>query len=238
MILVCAAIGLFVGSLLNWAGDCLPYFASGRRVSPRPMPRWMFAVWQLRSSFTGGNRPTRLEQSSRLNAVVELFTALLFAYVWERYGLTWNLPWLAFICSFFILIAVIDMRHRLVLNLMVFPAMAVTLILRVSLPGVDIRSVLIGGAFGLIVFLLAALVRPGGLGGGDVKLAMLIGFMFGFPDAVWALMLGILAGGVTATMLLLARRWTPASHIPYAPFLCLGALIALFYNPVSLMLHP
>jgi leader peptidase (prepilin peptidase)/N-methyltransferase len=159
----------------------------------------------------------------------------LYAYLWTRFGPTWNLILFAFVCSFFILIAVVDLKYRLVLNVMVYPAIAMALLRSFILPDLTLLSAVIGGAFGLVIFLAAALLRPGDLGGGDVKLAALIGLTFGFPYALWALMVGIFAGGIAAVALLLTRRWGPKSHIPYAPFLCLGALIALFYNPISLI---
>jgi leader peptidase (prepilin peptidase)/N-methyltransferase len=99
-------------------------------------------------------------------------------------------------------------------------------------------AVLLGGAFGFAIFALAAFVRPGGLGGGDVKLATLIGLVFGFPNALWALMIGIFVGGTLAIFMLLSHRGDSKSEIPYAPFLCLGALVALYYNPVPLILYP
>jgi len=76
------------------------------------------------------------------------------------------------------------------------------------------------------------------MGGGDVKLAALIGLTVGFPQVLWALALGILAGGITALLLVLTPRWGPKSHIPYAPFLCLGALLALVYDPLPLIFPP
>ena len=86
------------------------------------------------------------------------------------------------------------------------------------------------------VFLLAALIRRGGLGGGDIKLAALIGLVVGFPEVLWALAAGIVAGGIAALILVFLARWEIKSHIPYAPFLCLGAIIALLYNPLPLFL--
>jgi prepilin signal peptidase PulO-like enzyme (type II secretory pathway) len=166
---------------------------------------------------------------------VELFTAILFAYLWERFGPSWKLLLLAFNCSFFLLVAIIDLRYRLVLNVMVYPAMVVALLLRLVLPGSSAGTALAGGAIGLAPFLLTALLRPGGLGGGDVKLATLIGLILGFPNVLWALALGILAGGITAILLLLTHLGELKSHIPYAPFLCLGAIVALLYNPLPLI---
>ncbi len=139
------------------------------------------------------------------------------------------------LCAFFILVAIIDLRYHLVLNALIFPAMALTLLVRYA-SGANMLGVLIGGAFGFAIFALAALVRPGGLGGGDVKLATLIGFVFGFPNALWALMVGVLAGGVVTIFLLLSHRGNAKSMMPYAPFLSFGALVALVFNPVSLLI--
>ena len=68
------------------------------------------------------------------------------------------------------------------------------------------------------------------------SLAALIGLMFGFPHVLWALLLGIVAGGVFAIGLL-ARRQSRKLQIPYAPFLCLGAIVALLYNPLAAFFH-
>ena len=73
------------------------------------------------------------------------------------------------------------------------------------------------------------------MGGGDVKLAALIGLVVGFPGVLWALTLGIVAGGITALLLVLFPRWELGSHMPYSPFLCFGVVIALLYNPLPLV---
>jgi leader peptidase (prepilin peptidase)/N-methyltransferase len=170
-----------------------------------------------------------------LGVAVELFTALFFAYLWERFGPSWRSLSLAFNCSFFLLVAITDLRYRLVLNVMVYPAMVVTLFLRLMPPGEGMVTTLVGGAIGLALFLLTALLRPGGLGAGDVKLATLIGLILGFPKVLWALALGIVAGGIAAILLLLTHRGELKSQIPYAPFLCSGAIVALLYNPLPLI---
>ena len=171
-------------------------------------------------------------RSHWLGVAVELFSALLFAYLWERFGPSWRLLVLASYCSFLLLIAVIDLRHRLVLNVLIYPAAVVALLLRFVPPGEDALTTLLGGAVGLTFFSLVALLRRGGMGAGDVKLAALIGLMVGFPQVVWALTLGILAGGAVALFLFLTHLKDLKSYMPYAPFLCLGAAITLVYIPL------
>src|SRR5919201_1082467 len=112
-----------------------------------------------------------------------------------------------------------------------WPTGAAALFLAATSPAVNLFSVVLGGATGLLLFMLVAILRPHQIGGGDVKLAALIGLLFGFPYGLWALMVGVISAGITAMVLLLTKRSNRQTQIPYAPFLCLGAMVALFYNP-------
>jgi len=236
MILLCASVGLLMGSLLNWAGDYLPRFASSGAPPSLGPTSWPGpALWRLLTSSLSRRSAFRSQKPVWLSVAVEIFTALLFAYLWERFGPSWRLLSLALNCSLFLLIAIIDLKYRLVLNVLIYPAAVLMLRFHSISPEKDILAALLGGAVGLSPFFLVALVRPGSMGGGDVKLAALIGLTVDFPQVLWALTLGIVAGGIAALLLVLTRRWGLKSHIPYAPFLCLGAMIALLYDPLPLI---
>lgn len=233
------AAGWLIGILLHWGADFLPRYTMRAPITRSGLARQpQLALVQLLSVLTTRRELARLPGSMWLNLGVELFAAVLFAWLWSQPFPPINLLLLTLLCCFLILVAIIDLRYRLVLNGLVLPAVALTLLVRYVSPETNMLSILMGGAFGFAIFALAAFVRPGGLGGGDVKLATLIGLIFGFPDALWALLIGILAGGIVALLLLLSHRGNSKSQIPYAPFLSLGALIALFYNPVSLIFSP
>jgi leader peptidase (prepilin peptidase) / N-methyltransferase len=130
------------------------------------------------------------------------------------------------VCAYLLLIALIDMRYRLILNVVVYPAFAL-LALTYLAAGQTLNGALLGAGFAFMIFYATTLVKPGQLGMGDVKLATLIGFGFGFPGVLIALIVGVGAGGVAAIWLLLRKSKTTRT-IPYAPFLCLGALAVLF----------
>jgi leader peptidase (prepilin peptidase)/N-methyltransferase len=78
--------------------------------------------------------------------------------------------------------------------------------------------------------LVAALAYPAGMGMGDVKLALLLGAMLGRLVGV-GLMVGMVAA-LVPSVYLLARHGAAARKmgIPFAPFLALGALVALFFG--------
>jgi leader peptidase (prepilin peptidase)/N-methyltransferase len=230
LILSCAALGLVTGRILNELADYLPRFASGRRpVRVVARRRFLPAVLVL---LTGVLSRQKSEKKESLipDAIVELLTASYFSYLQWRFSLPWNSLLFGFIGCFLILIAVIDLRYRVILNVLLLPAAVATLLFSIAPGGLGLSSVLLGGGFGLVVFAFAALVRPGELGAGDVKLAALIGLIFGFPNVIMPLLVGVLAGGLVAVLLILKHYANRSTQVPYAPFLCLGALIALFFS--------
>jgi prepilin signal peptidase PulO-like enzyme (type II secretory pathway) len=160
------------------------------------------------------------------------------AYLWGRYGASEQGLLLAGLYGFLLLITLIDVKYQLVLNVLTYPAIGLTLAAQVLLLHVAMRAALVGAGLAFSIFFLTALIRPGDLGGGDVKLAALIGLWHGFPGVLWALLLGVGIGGAATAWITLAKRQKDAGriHVPYAPFLCMGALAAFLYNPIPHLL--
>lgn len=123
----------------------------------------------------------------------------------------------------------IDLEHRLILNKLTYPAAVVALVLGLALDPGGVPEQLIAGVAAGMFFLVAALVRPGGMGLGDVKLATVMGLYLGravAPAIFVALISGVLVGGVViARVGVAAGRRT---KVPFGPFLALGALVGLF----------
>jgi prepilin signal peptidase PulO-like enzyme (type II secretory pathway) len=86
-------------------------------------------------------------------------------------------------------------------------------------------AAVVGLAVGGALFLLVAWLGRGAMGGGDVKLAVALGAILGFPLVIPGLLCGVLAGGLAALTLLLARRAGRKDTMAYAPYLALGAWI-------------
>jgi len=122
-------------------------------------------------------------------------------------------------------IAVIDARRRIVPNRIVLPAAAVVLALRTVAHPSPVW--LLAGLGAAAFLLLAALARPGALGMGDVKLALLVGAAAG-PHVVLALLVAFVAGAAPGLWLLVRHgRAALARTIPFAPFLAAGGVAAL-----------
>ena len=78
--------------------------------------------------------------------------------------------------------------------------------------------------------LLLFAASRGGLGMGDVKLMGFLGLAIGVPQILMALLLSVIAGGLVAIFLLLARLKKRRDAIPFAPFLVAGAFVILLWG--------
>jgi leader peptidase (prepilin peptidase)/N-methyltransferase len=157
---------------------------------------------------------------------VELAGGLVIAGSVLAFGLTVQALAAAVFSAALVVVSATDLERRIVPNRVVLPAFVAVLVLRT----IDTASPewLLGalGASGFL--LLAAIAYPGGMGMGDVKLALLLGAMLGRTVTV-ALMLATVLAFVPSALLLLRHRSAARKQaIPFAPFLAAGALIALF----------
>jgi leader peptidase (prepilin peptidase) / N-methyltransferase len=176
---------------------------------------------------------------SRLR-LVELTTAATFAVVAARLGPTPALPAFLYLAGVGVALTFIDLEVKRLpnpLTLPSYPAGAALLglaALAQQAGGAYLRALL--GMAALYAFYFAlALVNPGGMGFGDVKLGGVLGLYLGWLgwDALvsgtfFAFVLGALAG----VALMLARRATRKSALPFGPFMLLGALGGVLWGQV------
>jgi Flp pilus assembly protein protease CpaA len=134
-------------------------------------------------------------------------------------------------------ILVFDLKHRLILNKITYPAILLALLLAQWSPGLTVERALIGGAGVALFFFVLNVISRGSIGLGDAKLGGFIGAVTGAGNdpahlgAVYASIYGILLGGAAALILLITRLRRLKDPIPYGPFLCMGAAIILFQGP-------
>jgi leader peptidase (prepilin peptidase)/N-methyltransferase len=157
---------------------------------------------------------------------VELASALLVAGCVLAFGLSLRAAIAAFFCCVLVAISAVDIAHRIVPDRIVLPATVLVLAAQtVREPSLAWPLAALGASLFLFLALLA---YPAGMGMGDVKLALLMGAALGKLVTV-ALMVGMLAALVPG-LYLLARHGSAARKmaIPFAPFLALGSIVALF----------
>ncbi|HYR48976.1 MAG TPA: prepilin peptidase [Candidatus Eisenbacteria bacterium] len=139
--------------------------------------------------------------------------------------------------SVFVLVLVqvifFDLEHRLILDRIMFPSMALALV--VSLFGhpwwAGIATGLgAGGLFLLLAVAGSAIFKAEAMGFGDVKLAVFLGLLLGPLPTVQALFYGVFLAGLVSIGVIIWRR-SMKGTIAYGPYLAAGALIVLFQLP-------
>ena len=182
-----------------------------------------------------GGAPSRSVSMRVPSAVPVLATAALFGLTGAHFGLTWQLPAFLFLAAVGVLLAVVDLEHRLLPNRILLPATGVAAaLLTLAAAATGAWPHLLGAAGGaaalFLVFLVLALIAPAGLGMGDVKLAGLLGLYLGWLGA-GVLVVGAVAGfvvqAVIALGLLAARRVGLRGEIPFGPAMLVGAALAI-----------
>ena len=157
---------------------------------------------------------------------VELISALLVAACAWRFGLHPETLVAALFCLVLVAISAIDLEHQIIPNRIVLPAFAVVLAAQTAIH--PSPQWIVGAVAGSGFLFAAALIAPGGMGMGDVKLALLLGAMTGKYVSV-AMFVGMFAAMVPA-IVLFARFGVRARKVklPFGPFLAIGGIVALF----------
>jgi uncharacterized membrane protein (UPF0127 family)/Flp pilus assembly protein protease CpaA len=163
-----------------------------------------------------------------------LLAAGLTAAALAHFGLTPRGVLAAFFLGVLGLLSVIDIRRRVLPNRIVLPSAAVVLAAQVAVSPDRALEWMLAAAGTFLALLFLALIRPGGLGMGDVKLGLLLGAGLG-GDVVAGVALGFAAAWPVAIWLLIRHgREGLKRSIPFGPALAFGATVALFASDAPL----
>jgi leader peptidase (prepilin peptidase)/N-methyltransferase len=175
---------------------------------------------------------------------VELLMALLAVALYHEFGLSMAfLVGLIFVAAL-VVISFIDLEVRIVPDVISLPGIVVGLLFSlvarylihdpselVPSPVSALLGVLIGGGFLLaLAWAYEALTGVEGMGGGDIKLLAMIGAFLGWPSIPVTLFLASLGGSVIGITAMLIKGVGRRYALPFAPFLCLGALLYLYFG--------
>ncbi|NLE43779.1 MAG: prepilin peptidase [Chloroflexi bacterium] len=238
MLILFVLLGLVVGAFINQLGSDLPARRSLTRPhcpycgTERPVWQWVSVPAYLvnRALCTSCGARIRLR-----NPLAEIGLSVAYGYLWIAWGPSIQLALYLVYTAILALVLITDIERRLILNVVMYPAIAFAFIASFFTPNLPWTYALAGGAIGFGFFFLAAVVGTalfgcGALGGGDVKLAAFVGLITGFPLVIEALILTLIMGAAISALLLLTRIRSLRDPIPYGPFLVAGAIVTLLWG--------
>jgi len=257
--------GSVVGSFLNVCILRIPaetFLKHTRSVCPAcltPIPFYLnipiFSWFMLRGRARCCGAPLSWQYPA-----VEALTGCLFAVIYWRFpfliqrGDAWQIEYgnllrslhAAIFCSLLVVCAVIDLRLMIIPDVISLPMLALTPAVVFFHPDLNWLSALLGvviggGSLYAIAWIYWLIRREVGMGMGDVKLLAAIGGWLGYQSILPTVFYGSLTGALIGIgIMLVSRKLTLRSAIPFGPFLALGAIIHLIIGPhlQELLLSP
>ena len=237
MIVFVAIMGLILGSFFNVVIHRLPERQSlshpGSHCPKCGKPvRWFDNVPVLSYLILNGRcRDCRTRIPFRY-PLVEMISGLGFALLYWRFGWTWTFGRYLLLYGFLVPIAFIDWDRKLILNRLTLPCavtgLAYILVFQIAMW----KSALTGmatGALGLLFlgFLGSLIFKKDSLGMGDVKMIGIIGLYVGFPDVFYVMIFAMISAALYIVYGLISKRLEMGEHIPFGPFIAIGALVQL-----------
>ena len=231
---VAFVLGLVVGSFLNVViyrvprhesvvhpGSHCPSCGHGIRWYDN-IPLVSYLILRGRCRDCGAHIPWRYP-------AVEVAAGLLFVTAALVFGIDPRLLLAWAFLAVLLAISLIDLEHYVIPDRIVLPAAVVGLAASIALDPSRWWVYIVSGLGAALFLFILALIWPGGMGMGDVKMALLMGVVLG-PTVIIALFVAFLAGALVSIVLLALRVKSRKDKIPFGPYLALGAALSLLWG--------
>ena len=240
LIFVLALLGLIVGSFSNVCIHRIPrnesivYPASHCpkcRTTIRPIDNIPLLSYIL---LKGRCRNCKSKISIQY-PIVEFITGLIYLIIYLIYGLSIQTLIYIILSSALIIIAFIDLNQQIIPDVISLPGIAIGFILSFFVPYIafinSALGVVVGGGVILIIGLGGSVIfKKEAMGGGDIKLAAMIGAFLGWRYIIISLFLGFFLGALIGIILIMTKIKKREDVIPFGPFIILGSFITLIWG--------
>ena len=167
---------------------------------------------------------------------MELLTAMLYVFLYIKFDLPVFIIF-ALLVTTLIIITFIDLDYQIIPNVITIPGIPIGLISTLLFLPHSIMSAIIGLLAGGGLLLLMAVIYPGGMGGGDIKMVAMLGAFLGWQKVFLTIFMGSLIGSIVGITMILLKKQGRKTKIPFGPYLALGALQAIFFGNAIIDLY-
>ena len=175
--------------------------------------------------------------------LVEIFTGLFFLIGFVSYPIqltVLSVLGFAFLLVIFLLLIVIfvyDLKHYIIPNKIIYPALLFAVFYQFIANGLNFNTnfliALLSGLIAFLFFLSIYLITKGkGIGFGDVRYAGFMGVFLSFPSILAGLFLSFFIGAIIGIVLIISKEKSRKDMVPFGPFLVLGTFLAYFFGEI------
>jgi len=167
--------------------------------------------------------------------LVEFLTGLIYLIIYLIYGLSIQTLIYIILSSALIIIAFVDLNQQIIPDVISLPGIVIGFILSFFVPYISfvnsVLGVVVGGGIILVIGLGGSVIyKKEAMGGGDVKLAAMIGAFLGWRYIIISLFLGFFLGALIGIILIVTKIKKREDVIPFGPFIILGSFITLLWG--------
>lgn len=164
--------------------------------------------------------------------IVEVVTALLFLWAYARFGFQIESVVVMVYTMMLEIVFLYDLKKQLISDTVLIP-LAIVALLALPIRDLSFVDVITGSAIAAGFFGAQYLVSRGKwIGAGDIRLGVVMGLMLGWKGVVVALLLAYTLGAIVGIALLLSKKATGKTAVPFGTFLSLATVITLLYGGV------
>jgi len=232
--------GCIIGSFLNVCIYRIPQNKSiafpGSHCPKCSTPlKWFDLLPVLSFVFLKGRCRYCGERISPRYPAVELLNGIIYLFLYYNFGLGIDFFYYSQIVSVLIVIFFIDIDHQIIPNSLILVVFLWDIVFKIVSyfilnEPLSILNYLGGLAVGAVFFILIFILSKGGMGGGDIKLIGVLGFILGMPLIFLNMFLSFVLGGIISIFLLIFKIKKRKDPIAFGPFLIIGFLISLFWG--------
>ena len=238
---IVVVLGLVIGSFLNVLIYRIPrrqQFVKGRSACPNcgALIKWyqnipLVSYFALRGRCAG----CRARITFRY-PLVELLNAVAYFYFFHTFAWSLQFGTFAFLSSALIVIFFIDLDHQMIPDLITLPGMIIGLAVSFVPGGIGIVPALIGllvggGSLYLIALLGDWLFKKDSMGGGDIKMASMLGAFLGWQKVLFVFMASAVIGLIVSVALMtFSARLRETRIVPFGPFIAIAAMTAVIWG--------
>jgi leader peptidase (prepilin peptidase) / N-methyltransferase len=254
-------IGLFIGSFLGVLTDRIPRsetVVKGRSHCEfcKKELKWLDLIPVFSFLSTRGRCRYCKHALPYFYPAIEIITGIMFVatYLFTIYNSPFinhnqiinyqlsiiNLLYYLIIIASFIVIFFTDLKYGIIPDKILFSTIIISLLCQLIINYQLLIINLLCGVGTFLFFLLisiifSALTKKDAMGGGDIKLAFLLGLILGFPNIIISLYLSFLTGALVGIILIIWKKKNfQKATLPFGPFLIFGATISLFWGNLIL----
>jgi len=184
----------------------------------------------------GGNCRYCHEKISLLYPAVELLSGVIFFALFFKYGFSWEFVSKIFLFSSLAVIFFIDVKYQLIPDVITLPGIVAGLLFSLLTRSPNFYESLIGlfvggGLLCLIAIIGDKVFKKESMGGGDIKLAAMLGTFLGWQKVLLVFFLASFLGAIVGILFLIfSKEIREKRLIPFGPFLAIATVIGIFFG--------